>query len=112
MPIDRDEGRFRLRAGPEPQFESGGILCARDAGVCEPVLRRAGRVSEKIKRLMREARASRERRLAMALLEMMPGPATTGVHRPSPMSHALPSLNSLEKIEQVQLRVEFLLDDD
>jgi len=28
------------------------------------------------------------------------------------MSHALPSLNSLEKIEQVQLRVEFLLDDD
>ena len=112
MPIDRDEGRFRLRAGPEPQFESGGILCARDAGVCEPVLRRAGRVSEKIKRLMREARASRERRLAMALLEMMPGPATTGVDRPSPMSHALPSLNSLEKIEQVQLRVEFLLDDD
>lgn len=115
MPIDRDEGRFRLRAGPEPQFESGGILCARDAGVCEAVLRRAERVSGQIKHMMREARASRERRLAMAVLEMMPCPAIGGPRAAKPSDtpkHALASFDSLQGIEQVQLKVEFLLEDD
>lgn len=112
MPIDRDDGRFRLRAGPEPQFESGGILCARDAGVCEGVLRRATHISGHIKRMMRDARASRERRLAMALLETMVCPSSG---RPMPArpslnsKHALPSLDSLQRL---QLQVTFLLDDD
>ncbi len=112
MPIDRDEGRFRLSAGPEPQFESGGILCARDAGVCEGVLRRAEHISGQIKRLMREARASRERRLAMALVEMMTGTANSRPTTAKPSVDSKRARPSLDSLQRLQLQVMFLLDDD
>jgi DNA mismatch repair ATPase MutS len=107
MPIATAKGKFQLRAGPEPNLSSGGVPCAADAGVPHNVLKRASHVSEMVKRQLRQAFPSLERRLAKASLEMLR--AGRIYHGISVAGHLVPSLQSLQSLQR---QVAFLLDED